>query len=199
MITIKEAIIVEGKYDKQKILSFADALVIETTGFDIFKNEDTKSYIAKAAIERGIVILTDSDSAGFKIRNHIKSFVPEGRIKNAYIPEIEGKERRKSKPSKEGTMGVEGMDKELLIEALKASGCTINGEALEEDLQISRLMLYEDGFIGGENSAQMRKKLCEFAGLPSKISVNSLIKALNSVCGIEKYREFTESQAKSRK
>ena len=109
MIQLKEAVIVEGKYDKMKLSQFIDGVIIETSGFQIFKSEQKREYIKKLAETCGIVILTDSDRAGFLIRNHIKSFVPRERIKNAYIPEIRGKERRKAEPSREGLLGVEGM------------------------------------------------------------------------------------------
>ena len=198
MLKIKEAIIVEGKYDKQKILSFADALVIETTGFDVFKNKETKRFISETAKKQGIVILTDSDRAGFRIRNHIKSFVPEQFIKNAYIPEIDGKERRKTSPSREGTLGVEGIDEEIIKEALIRSGCTIDGECVEKKEIITRNMLYEDGFFGREDSSLKRKALCETLNLPLKISVNSLLKALNSFCDIETYCKLKEIEENKR-
>ena len=196
---IKEAIIVEGKYDKQKILSFADAVVIETTGFDVFKNQQTKEYIKRLAKEQGIVILTDSDRAGMRIRNYINSFVPKELVKNAYIPEISGKEKRKSKPSREGNLGVEGVDSDVIISALTRCGCTVDGVGLEKLGGITRQMLYNDGFIGGENSSEKRAELCKKLGLPSKISTNSLIKALNSVIDECEYRKITETEENKRK
>lgn len=199
MYKIREAIIVEGKYDKQKILSFADALIIETTGFDIFKNAETKEYIKAVADRQGIVILTDSDRAGMRIRNYIATFIPEALVKNAYIPEISGKEKRKSKPSREGTLGVEGIDEDIIIEALKRCGCTVDGEGSEKNGGITREMLYNDGYIGMENSFEKRKNLCKMLGLPSKISTNSLIKALNSVIDKEEYAEITKDEENKRK
>ena len=199
MMKIKEAVIVEGKYDKQKILSFADALVIETTGFDIFRNDETKQYIRSVAQVRGIVILTDSDRAGMRIRNHISSFVPEQYIKNAYIPEISGKEKRKSKPSREGTLGVEGVDARVIAEALKRCGCSIDGESSGNNGGITRMMLYNDGYIGGENSTEKRAELCRLLGLPSKISTNSLIRALNSVVSANEYTNITKTKVNKRK
>lgn len=198
MYKIMEAIVVEGKYDKQKILSFADALVIETTGFDIFKNEETKDYIKAVAQKQGIVILTDSDRAGMRIRNLISSFIPENQIKNAYIPEISGKEKRKTRPSREGTLGVEGINSDIIISALKRCGCTVDGESFSKNGGITRMMLFNDGYIGGENSSEKRLKLCKLLGLPSKISTNSLIKALNSVIDEDEYRKITENEVNKR-
>ena len=199
MQKIREAIIVEGKYDKQRILSLLDALVIETTGFDVFRNDETKEYIKTVAEKQGIVILTDSDRAGMRIRNFIRTFVPEEFIKNAYIPEIEGKEKRKSRPSREGTVGVEGVDGELIISALKRCGCTIDGESFEKKGGITRQMLYDDGYIGRENSAEKRLNLCKSLGLPSKISTNSLIRAINSVCDTDEYIKIKEMEENKRK
>lgn len=199
MYNIKEAVIVEGKYDKQRILSFADALVIETTGFDVFKNEETKRFIIEAANNQGIVILTDSDKAGLKIRNFIKTFVPEEMIKNAYIPEVKGRERRKTSPSAEGNLGVEGIEPDLIISALVNAGCCINGEMCKKRGGVTKVMLYEDGFFGREDSLSMRLKLCKTLGLPSKISVNSLLKAINSFCDTEEYRKIAETLANKSK
>ena len=196
---IKEAIIVEGKYDKIRLQSFLDAHIIATTGFDIFKNTETKEYIKKLAMTKGIVILTDSDYAGFRIRNYIKSFVDEKYILNAYIPEIKGKEKRKSKPSSEGLLGVEGIDNAQILQALKGAGCTIDDKKEKSESPITKIMLYNDGFIGGENSCDKRKDLCEYFGIPTKISTNALIKALNSVTTLEKYMEFKEIEEIKRK
>ena len=122
MIKLKEAVIVEGKYDKIKLSSLVDGLIITTDGFGIFKDREKRELIKTLAKKRGIIILTDSDSAGFLIRSHIKGFVSEGEIKNVFIPDVFGKEKRKSAPSKEGKLGVEGMDRELLENALKKAG-----------------------------------------------------------------------------
>lgn len=196
---VKEAIIVEGKYDKIRLQSFLDAQIIATTGFDIFKNTETKEYIKKLAMTKGVVILTDSDYAGFKIRNYIKSFVDEKFILNAYIPEIKGKEKRKSKPSSDGLLGVEGIDNAQILKALKDAGCTIDDKKEKSESSITKIMLYNDGFIGGENSSDKRKDLCEYFGIPTKISTNALIKALNSVATLEKYMKFKEIEEIKRK
>ena len=144
MIQLKEAVIVEGKYDKMKLSQFIDGVIIETNGFRIFKSEQKRAFIKKLAETCGIVILTDSDRAGFLIRNHIKSFVPRERIKNAYIPEIRGKERRKSEPSKEGLLGVEGMGEETILRALRQAGCDIFGPAESREQWLDQRTLYAD-------------------------------------------------------
>lgn len=190
---IKEAVIVEGKYDKIRLQSFLDAEIVATTGFDIFKNAETKAYIKKLAETRGIVILTDSDYAGFKIRSFITSFADEKHILNAYVPEIKGKEKRKKKPSSEGILGVEGINNDTIIAALRAAGCTIDDKKTEPSAEITRIMLYNDGFIGGEKSSEARKKLCEFFGIPAKISTNALIKALNSGISADDYEKFKKT------
>ena len=122
MIELGQVVIVEGKYDKIKLSSFIDATIITTEGFGIFKNREKKKYIRRLAEKNGIIILTDSDRAGQIIRNHIKSFVNNGKIYNVYIPQIFGKEKRKVEPSKEGTIGVEGMEKDVIIKALEKAG-----------------------------------------------------------------------------
>ena len=148
MIQLKEAVIVEGKYDKMKLSQFIDGVIIETSGFQIFKSEQKREYIKKLAETCGIVILTDSDRAGFLIRNHIKSFVPRERIKNAYIPEIRGKERRKAEPSREGLLGVEGMGEEILLKALEQAGCEVHGPASAQEQWLDQRILYADGLLG---------------------------------------------------
>ena len=128
MISIKEAIIVEGKYDKMRLKSAVDATIIETNGFRIFKDKEKVNLIKQLAQKQGIIILTDSDSAGFLIRNHLRGIVPQEQIKNAYIPQIKGKEKRKDHPSKEGTLGVEGVDEDIILKALQNAGAVCNKE-----------------------------------------------------------------------
>ena len=127
MIKIKEAIIVEGKYDKNTLSQIVDAPIIETSGFGIFKDKEKKELFKRLAEKRGVIILTDSDGAGFVIRNHLKGILKSGTVKQAYIPEIPGREKRKQKISKEGLLGVEGMTPEIIISALKRAGATIDG------------------------------------------------------------------------
>ena len=177
MLRIREAIIVEGKYDQIRLSSVVEGLIIPTDGSAIFRDREKRALIQKLAEERGILILTDSDSAGFLIRNHIKSFVSPDRIKNAYIPEIPGKERRKRVPSKEGLLGVEGINEKTLEEALTAAGAGIIRE--ENPDPIRKLDLYEWGFSGGEKSAEKRRLLQQKLGLPSRLSAASLLEILN--------------------
>ena len=186
---IKEIIIVEGKYDKIKLDSILEgAVVIATNGFRIFKDKEKTALIRKYARERGAVVLTDSDSAGFLIRNHLKKILGNENIKNAYIPEIEGKEKRKNAPSKEGILGVEGISKEIILEALEKAGCLF---AEKSDLKpVSKLDLYNDGFIGGADSAEKRMVLLKKMGLPVKLSVNALLDALNTFVGYEDYKKM---------
>lgn len=182
MIKIREVIIVEGRYDKQKLSKIFDTIIIETRGFGVFKDRKKKDYIIKLANERGLVILTDSDGAGFLIRNHLKSFVNKNLIKNAYVPQIIGKEKRKEKSSAEGILGVEGIDEKIIIDALVRSGVSF-GENLEnQEDEIPDFMLkdlYNFGFTGKENSLKNREDFLKFMNLPSYISVKDLIKYMN--------------------
>ncbi len=187
MLNIKEAIIVEGKYDKMQLEKICNAPIFTTDGFRIFKNKDKREFFRKLAKTRGILILTDSDRAGFMIRNHIKGFVGEENIKQAYIPEIFGKEKRKSAPSKEGKLGVEGIDEKILEDVLTKYLSDENpGE------KITKMDLYEKGMYGGTESAAARIKLCRFLSVPEKISVNALVDALNALITKEEFLEYTE-------
>lgn len=186
---IKEIIIVEGKYDKIKLDSILEgAVVIATNGFRIFKDKEKTALIRKYAKERGVVVLTDSDSAGFLIRNHLKKILGNENIKNAYVPEIKGKEKRKAAPSKEGLLGVEGISKELILDALEKAGC---GFAEKSDLKpVSKLDLYNDGFTGRADSTEKRMMLLRKLGLPAKLSVNALLDALNTFVGFDEYKKI---------
>lgn len=176
MIKVKEAIIVEGKYDKIKLSGIIDGLIIETSGFSVFNDIEKRNYIKMLAEKKGIIILTDSDGAGFLIRNHIKSFVPKDRIKNVYIPEIHGKEPRKQKPSKEGTLGVEGIPQKVIEEAFAKAGITESeGENVNE---ITKTDLFLLGLSGGDGSRSKRDKLKKVLGLPQKLSANALLDTL---------------------
>lgn len=186
-ITVKQPIIVEGKYDKIKLESVVDGLIITTDGFRIYKDKEKMSLIRTFAQKDGVIILTDSDGAGFQIRNHLKSCIKNGRIINIYIPDIFGKEKRKDKPSKEGKLGVEGMDKELLRKAFLDAGVLSDGETKEPWL--AKTDLFDDGLAGGENSAQLRKMLSEELNLPEHISVNALLEVLNRLYDRETYKK----------
>ena len=177
-IKISQAVIVEGKYDKIKLSNIIDAFIIETNGFSIFKDKEKLSFIKKLADERGIIILTDSDHAGFMIRNHLLSAIPKEKITNVYIPDVYGREKRKRIPSKEGKLGVEGMDKEVLEKAFERA--KINCEIKENPNPITNYDLYELGLSGTENAKQNKKKLLEKLELPEFLSTSSLLSYLNN-------------------
>lgn len=186
MINIKEAIIVEGKYDKMRLEKICSSPIFTTEGFRIFNDSQKREFLKNLAKTRGILILTDSDRAGFMIRNHIKGFIGEGSIKQAYIPEIHGKERRKAAPSKEGKLGVEGIDEKALEEVLrKFSSEEKAGE------KITKNDLYDAGLYGGTDCAAARASLCRELSIPEGISVNALIDALNALITKEKFLEIT--------
>ncbi len=184
MIHIDKAIVVEGKYDKIKLSSIFDAPIIVTDGFSVYKNKEISSLIRFYADNGGIIILTDSDSAGFRIRNHIKGLVSNDKITNVYIPEIVGKEKRKDKPSKEGTLGVEGIDKDIIIKAFEKAGVLFDNtvsDGRKSDECISNLDLYNLGLIGMSDSKRKRQELLKDMNLPSHISTNALLELLNRV------------------
>lgn len=178
MISIKEAIIVEGKYDKMRLKSAVDATIIETNGFRIFKDKEKVNLIKQLAQKQGIIILTDSDSAGFLIRNHLRGIVPQEQIKNAYIPQIKGKEKRKDHPSKEGTLGVEGVDEDIILKALQNAGAVCNKEKQE---LITKTDLFNLGLTGGEKSSILRTALLKELKLPRYMSVKAMLEVLNTV------------------
>lgn len=178
MIKLKQAVIVEGKYDKIKLGSILDAVIITTDGFGIFKNKEKTELIRSLAQTCGVIILTDSDSAGFKIRNHIKGCVKDGKVVNVFIPEIAGKEKRKEKPSAEGLLGVEGVSREVLEKALNDAG--IIAESCDKKagfLDNARLM--DDGLIGKENSAAKRQKLLYNLNLPALLNTKAMTEVIN--------------------
>lgn len=194
MYTIKEAVIVEGTYDKIKLSSFLDGIIYATGGFSVISNGKKMQTIKTLAEKTGIVILTDSDSAGFKIRNYIKQSIPENLVKHAYIPEISGKEKRKTKAGKEGLLGVEGVPGEIIIKALTDAGCEINGMPSEPVKQkpITKADFYMLGLSGDENSAKKRHILAKSLGLPSKISANMLLSVVNRVLTIDELAKLCD-------
>ena len=179
MVKIREAILVEGKYDKNTLSQIVDATILETSGFGIFKDKKQLDLLRKVARKCGLIVFTDSDGAGFVIRNHIKSAIPAQYLKHAYIPDIDGKERRKAAPGKEGKLGVEGMRPEVILDALKRAGATIEGESQTEKPAISKQNLMELGLSGGPNSAQLRLALLKKLDLPEHMSANAMLQALN--------------------
>ncbi|MGN0547412.1 MAG: toprim domain-containing protein [Acutalibacteraceae bacterium] len=188
MIKIKQAIIVEGKYDKIKLSGIIDAPIIQTDGFGIFKDKELQCLIRNLAEKRGILVLTDSDSAGFKIRSFIGSTVDPKNIVHAYIPDIFGKESRKTEPSKEGKLGVEGVSEEIIMKALANAGVLCE-TAEEPERPITKLDLYELGFTGGQDSAKKRAALLKYYSFPARLSANALVKVLNSITTYDQFLE----------
>lgn len=184
MIKIDEALIVEGRYDKIKLDSVVDAVIIETNGFGIFKDKEKLELIKKLAQEKGIIILTDSDAAGFQIRARVAAAVPPDRVKHAYIPDVLGKERRKAEGSKEGKLGVEGIDADVLREAILSAGAT-SSEQNEDSL--TKADFYELGLSGRADSAARRQELLKKLELPERMPVNSLLRLVNSIYGKRRF------------
>ncbi|MBQ7415537.1 MAG: DUF4093 domain-containing protein [Oscillospiraceae bacterium] len=179
MIKIKEAIVVEGRYDKNTLSQIIDATIFETNGFGIFKDAQKMELLRRVAQKRGLIVFTDSDGAGFVIRNRIKSCIPAEQLKHAYIPDIYGKERRKSAPGKEGKLGVEGMTRDVILDALRRSGATIEGDAVMACAQITKQDLMELGLSGGKDSSSKRLALLKKLELPEYMSANAMLQALN--------------------
>ncbi len=190
MISVKEAIIVEGRYDKIKLSGIVDAPIIETNGFRVFSDKEKQALIRDIAAKRGILVLTDSDGAGFVIRNFLRGAVPKEQIKHCYIPQIEGKERRKPQKSKEGLLGVEGVTDEIIIDAIRKSGATILGEEQKQRQEITKADLFELGLTGGENSAQKRQALLKKLNMPTYLSTNALLTALNCLYSLEEIKHM---------
>ncbi|MCR4796059.1 MULTISPECIES: toprim domain-containing protein [Ruminococcus] len=190
MIKLDEAIIVEGKYDKIKLSSIVDAVIIVTNGFGIFKDTEKLELIRYYANKTGIIILTDSDAAGRKIRGYIKGAVGNGRITNVYIPDVFGKEKRKTKPSAEGKLGVEGIDANTLLAAFQKAGITASERNIRSD--ITKLTLYELGLSGGANSSVLREKLQISLGLPRQLSAGALVEVLCTMMDSSELSELTE-------
>ena len=185
MEKINEVIVVEGRYDKNALSQVVDAVIIETGGFGIFNDTQKQKLLRKMAEERGLIVLTDSDGAGFLIRSRIKSAIDPRLVKHAYIPDIPGKERRKAHPSREGTLGVEGMTPELLQSVLLRAGATTGGE--RQGARITKADLFAAGLSGTPGSAGRRKALLRKLSLPEKLSPNALLDVLNSLMSREEF------------
>ena len=191
MLKIREAIVVEGCYDKNTLAQIVDAPILETKGFGLFKDPKQLELLRSVAKKRGLIVLTDSDGAGFVIRNHIKSAIPAKYLKHAYIPDVAGKEKRKAAPGKEGKLGVEGMSPEVLLAALKNAGATIEGESTaRENDQITKQDFVEFGLSGGLNASERRKRLQNRLHLPEHMSANALLQALNLLLSREELGEI---------
>ena len=190
MIKIKEAIVVEGRYDKNTLCQIVDAPILETSGFGIFKDKKQMDLLRKVAKVRGLIVFTDADGAGFVIRNHIKSAIPVQYLKHAYTPDIMGKERRKASPGKEGKLGVEGMRPEVIIDALRKAGATIEGEDVPSCQQITKQDLMELELSGGADASVKRLALLKKLDLPEHMSANAMLQALNLLYSLEELTEI---------
>ena len=188
MQSVKEVIVVEGRYDKNALRQVVDAVVIETSGFGIFHDAQKQKLLRRMAEARGLIVLTDPDGAGFVIRNFIKSCVPPERLKQAYVPDIRGKEKRKARPSREGKLGVEGMRAEILTEALRRAGATFeDAQSPRAGQMITKADLYRLGLSGRENSARKRAELIRELDLPEHLSADALLDVLNATMSREEF------------
>ena len=177
---VREVILVEGKYDKNTLSQVVEATIVTTDGFGIFSDRQRLAFFRRLARERGLILLTDSDGAGFVIRNFLKGAIEKEYLKQAYIPDVAGKERRKRRASKEGKLGVEGMNTEVLLEALRRAGATMDDSTpAQTGKKITKQDLYDLGLSGGENSAERRRALIRRLSLPERMSANGLLEALN--------------------
>lgn len=194
MIKIKQAVIVEGKYDKIKLESILDTVIIATDGFGIFKDREKQLFIRILAKKRGILVLTDSDSAGFVIRSFLSSIVPPESVTHVYIPDVFGKEKRKAEPSKEGKLGVEGVSTKIILDALKKAGITASDLPNEAERRlVTKTDLYEDGICGKSNSLSKRQRLLKDLGLPEKTSANSMLKIINTFLSYDDYKQAVKN------
>ncbi len=190
MIKIKEAIVVEGRYDKNTLSQIVDTTIFETGGFQIFKDRQRMDLLRRVARKRGLIVFTDSDGAGFVIRGRIKSAIPGQYLKHAYIPDIYGKERRKASAGKEGKLGVEGMTREVIVEALCRSGATIQGAQAQPSAHITKADLVELGLSGGPDAGKLRLALLKKLDLPAHMSANAMLQALDLLYSLEELREL---------
>ena len=179
MRKIKEVIVVEGRYDQNTLAQVVDATVVTLGGFAVFNDKEKVAFLRRLAAERGLIVLTDSDGAGFVIRNYLKGALPKEQVKQAYIPDIHGKEKRKRAPGKEGKLGVEGMTPEVILAALRNAGATIEGEETTSSGGITKQDLMALGLSGGSNAGEKRKALLKKLNLPEHMSANAMLQALN--------------------
>ena len=188
MHRIKEVIVVEGRYDKNTLRQAVDAVILETSGFGVFNDAEKRKLLKTLAEKRGLVVLTDSDAAGFLIRNHIRGLIDPKLVRHAYIPAIPGRERRKASPSKEGLLGVEGMRPEVLLDALRRAGATIDDSPAPEPRgKIVKADLYAAGLSGRERSAAKRRELLGRLGLPERLSASAMLDVLNALMEREEF------------
>lgn len=193
MVKVQQAILVEGRYDKNTLSQIVDAPIFETSGFGIFKNKEQMVLLRRVAERQGLIVFTDSDGAGFVIRNHIKSAIPGKYLLHAYIPDIPGKERRKAAPGKEGKLGVEGMTPEIILKALRDCGATMDGTAQEPRKAITKQDFMELGLSGGPGSSERRKALLKKLELPEHMSSNAMLQAVNLLYSPEEFEALAKT------
>ena len=193
MLKIKEAIVVEGRYDKNTLAQIVDAPILETSGFGIIKDKQQLKLLRKVAQSRGLIVFTDSDGAGFVIRNFLKGAIESKYLRHAYIPDIPGKEKRKSAPGKEGKLGVEGMTPQIILDALRKAGATVLGEETVRTAgNITKQDMMELGLSGGQNSSELRKRLMKKLDLPEHMSANALLQAVNLLYTLDELRALIQ-------
>ena len=193
MVKIKEAIVVEGRYDKNTLSQIVDAPIFETSGFHIMKDKAQLALLRRVAETKGLIVFTDSDGAGFVIRNYLKGAIPEKYLKHAYIPDILGKERRKAAPGKEGKLGVEGMTPEIILDCLRRAGATMEDTAAKAAGDITKQDMMALGLSGGKDSAAKRKRLLQHLQLPEHMSSNALLQALNLLYSKEELTDMVKN------
>ena len=196
MVKVREAIVVEGRYDKNTLSQIVDAPIFETRGFGIFKDKEQMALLRAVALRRGLIVFTDSDGAGFVIRNHLKSAIPNQYLKHAYIPDIPGKEKRKAAPGKEGKLGVEGMPSDVILTALQDAGATFEDGTQTKSGGISKQDLCSLGLSGGADSSQKRLALQKKLNLPEHMSANALLQALNLLYSMDELSRLVKALEK---
>ena len=195
MLKTDKVIVVEGKYDAIRLANIVDAAILRTEGFGVFKDKEKQELLRTLGEKRGLLVLTDGDSAGMLIRNYIRNIVPAEQITDVYVPDLFGKEKRKDKPSKEGKLGVEGIPDDILIEALKKAGVTEEGDvrpAVSNERLITRMDFYRDGLAGGPNSKAKRLALQSALGLPERMTGKQLLRIINMMVSYDEYRALVD-------
>lgn len=196
MRRIREVIVVEGRYDKNTLSQVVDATVITLGGFAVFNDKEKLAFLRRLAERQGLIVLTDSDGAGFLLRNYLKGALPKDRVKQAYIPDVKGKERRKRRGGKEGKLGVEGMRPEVLLEALRRAGATFeDAPPAERGEPLTKADLFALGLSGGEGSAERRRRLLKRLDLPEHLTANGLLEALNLLFRREELEALLKEEA----
>lgn len=198
LIKLSQVVIVEGKYDKITLENVIDATILTTNGFRIFKDKEKRDLIRLLAEQKGIIVITDSDSAGALLRSHLKQICPENTITNVYIPQLYGKEKRKSEPSKDGFLGLEGMTQEVIIDALARSGITGKDISVKSNKAITKTLLFSQGLSGGINSSMLRNDLAKFLKLPTGMSCNAFLDCLNAVYDYDEFIKAVDLWQKNR-